>query len=1389
MSFSTQHDTQKNATVQSKEQEQEAVDVQKQEGKSHPDSDVDISRKIINRSPVQPKLTMGTVGDKYEQEADETADKVMSKPMENSFSGGADDESPTVSKKAFLQAVEEETDVAQKAEDETISKKSFLQTVNQEEQVSQMSEEPEVSAKEEEQISKKSFLQSVSEEDSVNAKAEETKEQISKKSFLQTVSEEEQISKMSEEPDVSTMMDEDQVSKTEEEPEVAAKEDEQISKKAFLQSVSEEDTVNPKAEALEGEDQISKKDFLQTVLYDENKDVKNDMLNAKEDESEEPVQQMSDKESAIQSKEEEEESLQTKKKSKKNRKEPSDDFERNLVSTKGSGRPLPKGIREEMEQRFGRSFKNIRIHTDGMSAQLCSEIGAKAFANGNHIYFNSGQFDPDTTTGKKLLAHELTHTIQQGASGKKDEVQRKEEPEPLHIDPEKAKKHIKDEKKKKKVGKGNRNVKTEYKTPESEPKTEELKKEGDDSVKKNKEKGEKKKEEEKDKKGAKGKGKKKEKKKKGKKKKKEKQKAKPPISDELLKKEAETTVNSVEVNAPGVADVVEEKPEKENANQPNLETPDLTTEEPKDAVPKVDEGALAVRQQQATNTILAENRAAKRDLKKGQKIWDHRLVRKAAQINKSNDKQFDKSILATKKRFEVEQKQLDADILQSRIKLNLEFGLQMLAVMGQGIKMRGQVTERFDQHLLNIDDAVVDGLYMASDHHDESLGMLHKAITSRSQKARDKGEKKAASYPNTERGREQKKAVRPIANDAAAEIEGSYGETAEIITEAYEPIGEQFQMVGEQFKEGTEDSKKDAVKGVDKMTSAAMKTLVNQISEANKNLTKQHRTLKSGLQKMEKESIKSLRDAKKNAREQIDFVTTGARASLAAYYERSLSEVERTTAESLQLISDPDALDENNVETYGKEVATIIRDLGKEFVNGMKADNTKSVQQIEKTDRNVDKSKKVLEKSIDTKVKDFNLKKSELITSFETKTSEALLATYTKLVEQHDELYSKIDAQLNQIIQDIMLKFKKILKDVRKEVVKNIDEAMEPHDEVLSELNADMNEAAADAAWAYDHPVLSAVGDFFAFLGMLILGILAAIALIFVLFYAMAAAIALLVYLGVSVLVAQIIVYGAAIGYMLYNAHQSYKQRVSEGQDAGVGTWLKGLSDVVGTTDIYRAFTQENMSAAERGWKIGFNGTNLLAFFRGRRVNRAVNKTMPPKLTNPTKGGFWKLFGGRKPNKVTRPNNSMPHEEFIGNGVRSKEQPFTGGKKTGGNKGSLKNKSGTNKTGNKKFKYDRRGKIKDGPEFGDLKDHAKRHSEFGNGNATEYYNSAVEHTYNYNWRFKVRHNGLNKYNYVTSLGEGEFMFTSGTISGNRIFTHLKVDLKYLSNKGITLPMK
>ncbi|HYH57463.1 MAG TPA: DUF4157 domain-containing protein [Anseongella sp.] len=100
--------------------------------------------------------------------------------------------------------------------------------------------------------------------------------------------------------------------------------------------------------------------------------------------------------------------------------------EQSLVARQGRGKPLPDGARDFMEQRMGADFSQVRIHADPKAEQLSQKLNAQAFTYGSDIYFNRGKFSPQTSGGKRLLAHELTHVIQQ--QGSVQRVQRYSEP-------------------------------------------------------------------------------------------------------------------------------------------------------------------------------------------------------------------------------------------------------------------------------------------------------------------------------------------------------------------------------------------------------------------------------------------------------------------------------------------------------------------------------------------------------------------------------------------------------------------------------------------------------------------------------------------------------------------------------------------------------------------------------------------------------------------------------------------------------------------------------------------------------------------------------------------------------------------------------------------------
>jgi hypothetical protein len=114
-------------------------------------------------------------------------------------------------------------------------------------------------------------------------------------------------------------------------------------------------------------------------------------------------------------KEEEEEKLQ-KKEASGSTPEVTPELESGINAGHGGGQPLPESARAFFEPRFGHDFSGVRVHSDVISADTAKSINARAFTIGQNISFGAGEYSQETTLGRKLLAHELTHVVQQTAT-------------------------------------------------------------------------------------------------------------------------------------------------------------------------------------------------------------------------------------------------------------------------------------------------------------------------------------------------------------------------------------------------------------------------------------------------------------------------------------------------------------------------------------------------------------------------------------------------------------------------------------------------------------------------------------------------------------------------------------------------------------------------------------------------------------------------------------------------------------------------------------------------------------------------------------------------------------------------------------------------------------
>ncbi len=93
-----------------------------------------------------------------------------------------------------------------------------------------------------------------------------------------------------------------------------------------------------------------------------------------------------------------------------------DDVTSKINSARGSGQSLDSSVAQRMGEAMGTDFSDVHVHADSQADALNQDLSAKAFTTGNDIFFQQGAYEPQSSSGQQLLAHELTHVVQQGGS-------------------------------------------------------------------------------------------------------------------------------------------------------------------------------------------------------------------------------------------------------------------------------------------------------------------------------------------------------------------------------------------------------------------------------------------------------------------------------------------------------------------------------------------------------------------------------------------------------------------------------------------------------------------------------------------------------------------------------------------------------------------------------------------------------------------------------------------------------------------------------------------------------------------------------------------------------------------------------------------------------------
>lgn len=354
--------------------------------------------------PVQTKLSVSKASDPAEKEADTVAKKVVDDQKDKKAASKKGDKkepakAPEPMTEPNTEPKKEGVKTKQDKEKDQVSKAD-----EKKEEVKKKGEEKEMKKKEDDKEVKKK-----GEEKEMKKKGEE--KEVKKKG-----GEEKEVKKKGEEKEVKKkgQGEEKDVKKKGEEKEAKKKGEEKEKPKVAKKGAGGED----KKEAVAKKDENNKE--KKPVDKEKDSSVKPRSLNRKEDGKKEPnqVRQKPNFSSAHRAESDKGQGPEA------GGDEMADEAKLNAIEQKinakrGSGRPLEPHLMSQMNDSFGYDFSEVKIHADKEAAELCASLNAQAFAIGNDVFFNEGKYDPESDSGRELLAHELTHVVQQ-----RDQVQR-----------------------------------------------------------------------------------------------------------------------------------------------------------------------------------------------------------------------------------------------------------------------------------------------------------------------------------------------------------------------------------------------------------------------------------------------------------------------------------------------------------------------------------------------------------------------------------------------------------------------------------------------------------------------------------------------------------------------------------------------------------------------------------------------------------------------------------------------------------------------------------------------------------------------------------------------------------------------------------------------------
>jgi uncharacterized membrane protein len=607
----------------------------------------------------------------------------------------------------------------------------------------------------------------------------------------------------------------------------------------------------------------------------------------------------------------------------------------------------------------------------------------------------------------------------------------------------------------------------------------------------------------------------------------------------------------------------------------------------------------AVIAEKATTTIV--------NINKGSTRLKNKAFGRASKVKADISTKIIEGVKGVEKLFTAKRKDINRLIDEAEKDLGKRYKETTKKVEEKGIQSKKDIDKLFEGFKTDVNGKVDAYVKKANTYKKEEKESFREEQQNQADESRNKGKRRASIYPNTDRGWEQKYAAKAVAEETAKEIEKRIPKNLKALEEIIEPIPDEFKKQGKEALKGIDDNKPPLYIEIDRIQEGISAEVEKRNAEFQDAIQKFRSQINDQLSTQEDETKQKILNQEQPAIENVDKTLTNIIYRVDTSANRVKASINDTASESVQILEQKKDRKKDSLKKFAdgvihhfSETETVTLTSLTEGVN----EQSKAFWQV----------RNELGKALGSQINHT----AEVLPL----TVEHVKEYLSKLKDKNKEGYAQILAEFDRIVEDFTDKIKESFKealeklengfkDVFGKAETKVKEAkqkgLSKNSEALSEVSEKMTEAASDAAWRYDHPVLAAIGDVLSFIGGLIVGIILVLAVVVLVIVAFKVIVAGLIALGISALVAKIIVVVAALALMGVMAYKAYSARRAAGQSGWESFW-GALGDMTGITDIIHGLTDPNLSPFDRGFFIGRGAATVATFFYGGRLNKGVNR-------------------------------------------------------------------------------------------------------------------------------------------------------------------------------------